>query len=126
MLLLVAAALAAETTVVIDGVVPDDGLDHFFLPFEVPPGTVEIEIRHDDLSDENVLDWGVNGPDGGWRGWGGGTTLPAVLNAGAATPGYVPGPITPGTWNVVGGKAKIVTPPGAYHVEVVLRDAITL
>ena len=126
MILLGAAAIAAETTVVLEGAVPDDGLDHFFLPFEVPPGTVELEIRHDDLSDADILDWGLDGPDGGWRGWGGGTTAPAVLNERAASPGYVPGPVTPGTWSVVGGEAKITTPPGAYRVEVVLRDAITL
>ena len=51
--------------------VPGDPLDHFFVPFVVPDGTVEIEIRHDDLSAQNILDWGLVDETGTFRGWGG-------------------------------------------------------
>src|SRR3712207_6873762 len=44
------AARAAETTVELKGQVPADSLEHFFVAFDVPPGTREIEIAHDDLS----------------------------------------------------------------------------
>lgn len=116
---------AQEITIVLDGVVPDDGLDHFRLPFEVPLGYAEIEVRHDDLSDANILDWGLDDP-AGWRGWGGGNSESAVLNARAASRSYVPGPIGAGTWNVVVGKAQIAETPAPYHVEVVLRTEATL
>lgn len=115
----------AEELLVLEGDAPDDGLDHFFVPFEVPEGTVELQVHLDDGSSANVLDWGLNDPDG-WRGWGGGNSEPAVLNAEAASRSYLPGPIVPGTWQVVVGKAKIDEPPGHYTIEVVLRDAVEL
>lgn len=62
-------ASAEETVLPIAGDVPGDGLDHFRVPFEVPEGIVEIEVRHDDLSMLNVLGWGLEDPSGrGGRG----------------------------------------------------------
>lgn len=119
------AAEAQEITVTLEGEVPDDGLEHFRLPFEVPVGYAEIEVRHDDLSDTNILDWGLDDP-AGWRGWGGGNSEPAIVNAEAASRSYIPGPISAGTWNVVVGKAKIVETPARYQVNVVLRTETTL
>lgn len=116
---------AAETVIPIEGEVPDDGLDHFFVPFDVPEGTVEIEVRHDDQSTMNVLDWGLQGPDG-FRGWGGGNEEPAIVGIDAASRSYTPGSIAPGQWNVIVGKARIDDPPGTYAIEVVLRDEATL
>lgn len=118
-------ASAEETVIPIAGPVPDDGLDHFFVEFEVPAGIVEIEVRHDDLSPINVLDWGLQDPSG-FRGWGGGNSEPAVVGIDAASRSYVPGPILAGTWAVVVGKARIDDPPGEYALEVVLRDVPTL
>jgi hypothetical protein len=108
-----------------DGVVPADGPDHFFLDFDVPAGTKEIEIRHDDKSDVNILDWGLLDQNG-YRGWGGGTTEATIVGETAASRAYVPGPIKPGTWRVVVGKAKVVASPALYHVEIDLRTAPTL
>lgn len=119
------AARAGETQVVLEGEVPADGLDHFFLPFEVPAGTVEIQVSHDDLSDEDILDWGLDDP-AGFRGWGGGNSEDAIVGVTAASRSYVPGPIAAGTWRVVVGKAKIVSSPAKYKVVVTLRDAPTL
>ena len=90
--LLATPALAGETKIVLDGAVPDSDLDHFFVPFDVPPGTVEIEVQHDDLSDANILDWGLDDP-AGFRGWGGGNSEPAVVGLVAASRSYVAGPI---------------------------------
>jgi len=123
--LAMAPARADETVIPLAGQVPDDGLDHFFVEFEVPAGIVEIEVRHDDLSGQNVLDWGLQDPDG-FRGWGGGNDEPAVVGIDAASRSYVPGPIPVGTWAVVVGKARIDDPPGEYAIEVVLRDVATL
>lgn len=118
-------AVASEIVVPLDGTLPDDGLDHAFLPFEVPAGTVEIEVRHDDLSADNVLDWGIDAP-GGFRGWGGGNVEPAIVGVDAASRSYLAGPIPPGTWRVVVGKALVMQAPAPYHVDVVLRDTPTL
>ncbi len=119
------ARATADTSVTLDGNVPADGPDHFFVPFDVPDGTQEIEILHDDKSPDNILDWGVSDP-AGWRGWGGGNSENAILNAKAASRSYVPGVITKGTWNVVVGKAKVVVSPAVYHIVVTFRTAPTL
>ena len=54
-----ASARAAETVQDLKGQVPMDSLDPFFVAFDVPAGTREIEIAHDDLSDDNILDRGL-------------------------------------------------------------------
>jgi hypothetical protein len=119
------APTAANAQIVLDGEVPDTAGSFFFLPFEVPEGTVEIEVSHDDLSEENILDWGLDDPDG-FRGWGGGNVENAVVGVDAASRSYLPGPITPGEWSVVVGKAKVVELPARYHVEITLRTEATL
>lgn len=133
--LLIAAVAAAcsgssspftgEQRISLAGEVPDNGEDFFFLPFEVPRGVREIEISHDDLSEENILDWGLDDP-AGFRGWGGGKSEPAILGEYAASTSYLPGPLPAGTWEVVVGKAKINEHPARYDVEVILRSEPTL
>ncbi len=113
------------TRLTFDGDAPDGGPDHFFIPFDVPPGVVEIQVRHDTLASENILDWGLDDA-AGTRGWGGGTSQPTVVNADAASNGYVRGAIKPGRWKVVVGKAKIAQAPASYHVEIELRTKTTL
>lgn len=126
-LLLVGAAMlcaptAVAETLVFGGTAPADDLDHFFVPFEVPPGVREIEVRHDDGSELDVLDWGLEDEAGRFRGWGGGNGEPAVVGELAASRGYLAGPIGEGTWRVVVGKAKVVDPDARYSLEVDLRD----
>ncbi len=125
LLLLLPAALGAETVVTLSGTLADDGADHAYLPFEVPEGTVEIEVRHDDRSGVNVLDWGLDDPDG-FRGWGGGNPEPAVVGRDAASRSYLAGPMPAGTWRVVVGRALVVDAPAPYEVEIVLRTEATL
>ncbi len=116
---------ASAAPIVLEGDVPQGGPDHFFLEFDVPAGTKEIEIKHDDLSEDDVLDFGVLDPDG-YRGWGGGTEEPTIIGETAASRAYVPGPIKEGKWRVVVGKAKIVSTPARYKVEIDLRTTPTL
>lgn len=104
---------------------PDDGGDFFALPFEVPEGTAEIEVRRVVIDEEDVIDFGVWAPDG-FRGWSGGNTEPAVIGEEAASRSYLAGPLTPGTWEVVLGRARVRRPPAEYRVEITLRDAPTL
>ncbi|MBX3271311.1 MAG: PHP domain-containing protein [Sandaracinaceae bacterium] len=117
----------AAAQIVVEGEAPrDDDVAFSFVPFEVPAGTVEIEVRHATLDAENILDWGLLDPDGGFRGWGGGNTEPAIVGVEAASRSYRAGPIAAGTWRVVIGEAKIVETPARYRVEIELRTAPTL
>jgi hypothetical protein len=107
-----------------DGAAPAEGA-FFEVPFEVPAGIAEVEVRLVSLTGSNILDWGVFGPDR-FRGYGGGNTEPAVMGEQAASRSYLPGPITPGTWRVYVGKARIDETPALYHIEVYLRATATL
>lgn len=117
----------ADTEIVLDGAAPieADGPDHFFLPFEVPVGTAEIEIQHEGTVAANVLDFGLDDPNG-FRGWGGGNTEPAIVGELAASRSYLAGPLPAGTWRVVVGKAQINQTPATYAIKVILRTTPTL
>lgn len=120
-----AGRAAADQTLVFDGTVMEGGLDHEFIEFDVPAGVAEIQVDHDDLAAEDILDWGLHDPNG-FRGWGGGNAEPAVVGELAASRSYLAGPITPGKWKVVIGKAQIAGGSADYHVVVTLRDEPTL
>ncbi len=122
---LASVAHGQEPDYVLTGDVTAGPETHFFVPFEVPEGVVEIEVRHDDLSEANILDWGLDDPNG-FRGWGGGNSEPAIVGVQAASRSYVPGPMPAGTWEVVVGKALIEDPPGQYRIEIFLRTEATL
>ena len=125
MLSLVALAVLCADPVIIEGDVPDDASEFFTVPFTVAPGTTELEIRHDDLSSSNILDWGLLGPSG-FRGYGGGNTEPAIVGVEASSRSYGTGAIEPGTWEVYVGEAQIEETPARYHVEIDLRTTATL
>src|SRR4029453_5873984 len=118
-------AFSQEMVISLDGVVPEGEETHFFLPFDVPAGIAEIEVRHDDLSETNILDWWLDDPRG-FRGWGGGNVEPAIVGVEAASRSYVPGPIPAGQWEVVVGKAKVRELPARYAVQILLRAEPTL
>lgn len=125
LLLLPRLASAQDIVIPLEGFVDEGPETHFFLPFEVPDGIREIEVRHDDLSRENILDWGLDDPNG-FRGWGGGNRENAIVGVEAASRSYVPGAIPSGTWEVVVGKAKVNERPARYAVEIILRTEPTL
>jgi hypothetical protein len=108
-----------------EGDVTAAGGDYADVQFEVPAGTVEIQISHTDGSDYVILDWGVWSPEG-FRGWGGGLTDDAIIGVDQSSRGYLPGSITPGTWTVSIGKAKLDASGGHYSIDVVCRDNATL
>lgn len=126
LLLAATSADAAETTLDLSGAVSElTPPEHERVAFEVPAGTREIEVRHEGLSSDNVLDWGLDDPKG-FRGWGGGNTEPAIVGEHAASRSYLAGPIEAGTWHVVVGKALLRSLPARYSLVVILRDAPTL
>ena len=123
-MLLWSASSATAQDLVLDGTLDADAPPYTALPFTVPEGTVEIEVRHDDLSEANILDWGLADPER-VRGWGGGNTEPAVVGEETASRSYLPGPIAAGEWMVLVGQA-LVTEPATYHIEIFFRTTPTL
>ncbi len=73
-----------------------------YLPVDVPPGAAALraELEYDRTA--ATLDLGCLGP-GGFRGWSGGARRSFVISAARATPGYLPGPLEPGPWQVMIG-----------------------
>ena len=78
-----------------------------YLPVEVPPGTgaLRVELEYE-RAGGTVLDLGCFGP-GGFRGWSGGARESFVIARDAATPGYLPGELEAGTWQVVIGVHRV-------------------
>ena len=85
------------------------------LPVEVGPGAgaLDVRLRH---GADGVLDLGLLGPDGEFRGWSGGARDRFTVTEGWATPGYLPGPLTAGTWQVLLRLHRV--PPGGLAYEV--------
>jgi hypothetical protein len=108
-----------------DGEVAAAGGDYADLAFVVPAGTREIRIAHSDGSDTDILDWGVWSPDG-FRGWGGGLTEDAVIAIDQSSRGYLPGPISAGTWTVAIGKAQLDAGGGHYAIDITCADTESL
>ncbi|MFT3711509.1 MAG: CehA/McbA family metallohydrolase [Archangium sp.] len=122
---LIALVLCADP-VTLQGDVPDDGSEFFTIPLTVAPGVGELEIRHDDLSSSNILDWGLFAPDGGFVGWGGGNSEAAVIGPSASSRSYLRTPLTPGTWQVLVGKALVTQKPAKWKLEIEARATPTL
>lgn len=103
-------ATAQSTIVIQQGHVPADSLFKLlYVPIEVPAGTTEIRVQEDyNHEGGNVLNMGIYGPAGyrpgttaGFRGWSGGAKTTFFINAQSASTGYVPGPMSAGTWHVL-------------------------
>ncbi|MFI8457164.1 CehA/McbA family metallohydrolase [Kitasatospora sp. NPDC085464] len=128
------AATPPDRTLTLTGHLPTGAPDFVYLPVEVPEGVREIAVSYGydkppvpagtpgnscdiGIFDERGTDLG--GP--GFRGWSGGFRTEFSLSRSAATPGYLPGPIGPGTWHVVLGPYQVAPQGLDYHVEVTLR-----
>lgn len=94
---------------------PDTG-SHRLLAFEVPTGVSRIDVRYSveplggSGSARVFLDAGLFDPAGvafldptGFRGWSGSFRNEFFVSAAGSTPGYLRGPITPGTWHIITG-----------------------
>jgi hypothetical protein len=78
-----------------------------YVPVQIGPGTrgLRVELEYDE-SGGAVLDLGCLGPTG-FRGWSGGARRSFCITEEAATPGYLPGELEPGLWQVVIGTHRI-------------------
>jgi len=72
------------------------------VPFEMPAGVVRmtVEFSYTGREQKTALDLGLRDPVR-WRGWSGGDKSRYVVEEADATPSYLPGPLPPGTWNLV-------------------------
>lgn len=132
------AASAASTgapaqTQTLTGTFTQGPVDYAYLPVRVPTGVTRIDVKY--TYDKptvpagtpgNSLDIGIFDERGvemdgkGFRGWSGGFRTEFFIAGDQATPGYIPGPIHAGTWNVILAPYQ-VTPQGlTYTVEVTL------
>jgi hypothetical protein len=78
-----------------------------YLPVEVPAGTAALRVTLSyPRASGAVLDLGCFEP-AGFRGWSGGARSSFDISAGGATPGYLPGEISPGLWQVTIGLYRV-------------------
>jgi hypothetical protein len=86
-----------------------------YLPVEVPPGSCGLRVELDYDHSATILDLGCFGP-AGFRGWSGGARSEFVITAGEATPGYLPGELEPGRWQVALGLYRVPLAGVEYSV----------
>jgi len=132
----VAFAEAAEgqtETKVITGHLDPGAPDFVYLPVQIPAGVSEISVVYSydkpavpSGTPGNSCDIGIFDARGtdlggeGFRGWSGGFRDRFTITRGEATPGYLPGDVMAGTWNIVLGPYQIAPQGMNYHVDVTL------
>jgi len=95
-----------------------------YLPVEVPAGTCGLRVELDyDRSQGAVLDLGCLGP-AGFRGWSGGARRSFVITPEGATPGYLPGELQPGPWQVMIGLHRIPSDGVDYRLTAEVSGSI--
>jgi hypothetical protein len=107
--------------------------DFVYLPVQIPAGVQQIAVQY--TYDKpavpagtpgNSCDIGVFDERGtalggrGFRGWSGGFRTSFEISNSDATPGYLPGPVNPGTWHVVLGPYEVAPQGLNYQVQVTL------
>lgn len=86
-----------------------------YVPIDVPEGTTRLDVSLAyDKTDTCIVDLGCADPRlgpfparNGFRGWSGGARAQFFVATDDATPGYVPGPMPSGEWQVILGLYKI-------------------
>src|SRR5215469_10096349 len=97
-----------------------------YLPVEVPPGSsaLRVDLAYDPSGGAG-LDLGCFGP-AGFRGWSGGARRSFLITSSLATPGYLPGELEPGTWQVVIGLHRIPAAGVRYELTAVATNSSPL
>ncbi|MGW2718293.1 CehA/McbA family metallohydrolase [Streptomyces sp. NPDC001492] len=115
------------------GTLPPGSPDYVYVPVEVPPGVSELKVSYTydrpavpPGTPGNALDIGLFDERGtelggeGFRGWSGGARTEFFVRADEATPGYLAGPIRPGTWHIVLGPYTVAPQGLSYELTVTL------
>lgn len=129
-----AAHALPDRTITLSGHLPTGAPDFVLLPFDVPDGVREIAVSYSydrptvltgtpgNSCDIGLFDEGGTELGGrGFRGWSGGFRTEFTVARDRATPGYLPGPIRPGRWNIVLGPYQVAPQGLDYRVQVTLR-----
>ncbi len=93
-----------------------------YLPVEVPPGSHALRVELDYDRSAGVLDLGCLSP-AGFRGWSGGARGSFTITADRATPGYLPGELEAGPWQVMVGIYRL--PPGGLEYRLAAEVSAT-
>ncbi|MBO2454394.1 PHP domain-containing protein [Actinomadura barringtoniae] len=110
-------AAGSEQTKTLTGHIDYGAPDWVYVPVDVPDGVNRITVSYGyerpappEGQNGNALDIGVFDESGhqlgnerGFRGWSGGARTSFTISASDATPGYIPGPVKRGRWNVILG-----------------------
>ncbi|RPF34281.1 hypothetical protein EDD92_4230 [Streptomyces sp. TLI_185] len=115
------------------GTLPPGSPDYVYVPVDVPPGVRELRVSYNydrpsvpPGTPGNALDIGLFDERGtelggkGFRGWSGGARTEFFVRADDATPGYLPGPIRPGTWHIALGPYTVAPQGLSYELTVTL------
>jgi len=86
-----------------------------YLPVEVAPGSCALRVELEYERAGTTIDLGCAGP-AGFRGWSGSARRSFVIAAEAATPGYLPGELEPGLWQVAIGLHRLPAQGAEYRV----------
>ncbi|MGW1890059.1 CehA/McbA family metallohydrolase [Streptomyces sp. NPDC002004] len=126
-------AASGQETKTVRGTLPTGSPDFVYVPVEVPRRVREIHVSYtyDKPSVPagtagNALDIGIfdergTEPGGaGFRGWSGGARTEFFIRADDATPGYIPGPVRPGTWHIALGPYTVAPQGLSYEITVTL------
>lgn len=125
---------SGDETKVVRGTLPTGSPDFVYLPVEVPDGVREIHVAYTYEkvtvpagTQGNALDIGIFDQRGtalggkGFRGWSGGARTEFFIRADEATPGYIPGPVKAGTWNIALGPYTVAPQGLPYEVTITLK-----
>lgn len=127
------AADGEQETRTIRGTLPTGSPDFVYLPVEVPAGVREFRVSYSYERTTvpagtmgNALDIGVFDERGtelggkGFRGWSGGARTEFFIRTDEATPGYLPGPVRPGTWHIALGPYTVAPDGLPYEITITL------
>ena len=99
---------------------------YFYVPVAIPEGVTRIDVAVAyPKADDCIIDLGVLDPRAtgfpsqhGFRGWSGGARDHFFVATDDATPGYIPGPMPPGTWTIILGLYKV--PPAGIAIDLTI------
>jgi len=94
-----------------------------YLPFEVGAGACALRVELEYERAPAILDLGCMSSVG-FRGWSGGARRSYVITPDAATPGYLPGELEPGEWQVMIGLYRLPAAGADYQVTVEVSSAL--
>jgi hypothetical protein len=107
--------------------------DYFYVPFDLPEPARRLSVEYgysdrisaDKTEGGNVIDIGIFDPRGiafpggqGFRGWSGSNRQAFTIASSQATPGYLPGPLPEGRYQIILGLYRIWPGGADYEIQI--------